>query len=131
MDSRSLVSGEIWLGDSLGESTGFTRDVKIGGWTSVGDKLGGAYVGALSLNPCRLVRASLNSARQCMIVRCRQKRFVGVIFVIVRFGFICGQGTTFHILKRYSDFEQLSLSLRRTLPVCKLFIFFFRRLHTL
>lgn len=47
LDARSFVSGEIWLGDCSGESTGFTRDVKIGGWTSVGDKLGGAYVGEL------------------------------------------------------------------------------------
>lgn len=45
IDSRSLVSGDIWVGDGSGESTGFTRDVKIGGWTNVGDKLGGAYVG--------------------------------------------------------------------------------------
>ncbi|KAF8481464.1 Phox-like protein [Gautieria morchelliformis] len=79
VDSRSLVSGDIWLGDASGESTGFTKDVKIGGWTSVGDKLGGAYV-----------------VYDCAV--------------------LTKEGTTFHILKRYSDFEQLSLSLRRTLP---------------
>lgn len=47
IDSRSLISGEIWLGDSLGVSSGFTRDVRITGWSNVGDKLGGAYVGKL------------------------------------------------------------------------------------
>ncbi|KAF5360212.1 hypothetical protein D9757_011414 [Collybiopsis confluens] len=43
----SAESTSIWLGDNLGESLTFARDVKITGWTSVGDKdkLGGrAYV---------------------------------------------------------------------------------------
>ncbi|KAF8578206.1 Phox-like protein, partial [Ramaria rubella] len=79
LDSRSLISGDIWLGDCAGESTGFTRDVRIGGWTSVGDKLGGAYV-----------------VYDCAV--------------------LTKEGTTFHMLKRYSDFEQLYVSLRRTLP---------------
>ncbi|KAF8517149.1 Phox-like protein [Hysterangium stoloniferum] len=79
LDSRSLISGEIWLGNSLGESTGFTRDVRIGGWTSVGDKLGGAYI-----------------VYDCAVYT--------------------KEGTTFHILKRYSDFEQLYLALQQTLP---------------
>ncbi|KIJ55837.1 hypothetical protein M422DRAFT_24343 [Sphaerobolus stellatus SS14] len=78
LDSRSLISGEIWLGDSQGESSGFTKDVRICGWTSVGDKLGGAYI----------------------VYDCAVKT---------------KEGTTFHILKRYSDFEQLYLDLRKTL----------------
>lgn len=40
----SVYSRDIWLGDNSGESLAFARSVEIGGWTSVGDKLGGAYI---------------------------------------------------------------------------------------
>ncbi|KAJ7181544.1 hypothetical protein C8R43DRAFT_969499 [Mycena crocata] len=40
----SVSSNDIWLGDNIGESAAFAREVKLGGWTSVGDTLGGAYV---------------------------------------------------------------------------------------
>ncbi|KAF8838431.1 Phox-like protein [Paxillus ammoniavirescens] len=40
----SIFSRDIWLEDNSGESHSFARDVKISGWTNVGDKLGGAYV---------------------------------------------------------------------------------------
>ncbi|KAF7327178.1 PX domain protein [Mycena kentingensis (nom. inval.)] len=40
----SIFSNDIWLGDSIGESTTFARGVEISGWTSVGDVRGGAYV---------------------------------------------------------------------------------------
>ncbi|KAH7910208.1 Phox-like protein [Hygrophoropsis aurantiaca] len=40
----SVFSRDIWLGDNSGESRAFARDVAISGWTSVGDKLGGAYI---------------------------------------------------------------------------------------
>ncbi|KAF8872950.1 Phox homologous domain-containing protein [Infundibulicybe gibba] len=40
----SVFSNDIWLGDNSGESLAFARDVKISGWTNVGDTLGGAYV---------------------------------------------------------------------------------------
>ncbi|KZP26096.1 Phox-like protein [Athelia psychrophila] len=40
----SIFSKDIWLGDNSGESLAFARDVRISGWTSVGDKLGGAYI---------------------------------------------------------------------------------------
>ncbi|KAF5336768.1 hypothetical protein D9758_016391 [Tetrapyrgos nigripes] len=42
----SIFSGDgIWLGDNSGESSTFARDVKISGWTSVGDNSkGGAYI---------------------------------------------------------------------------------------
>ncbi|KAJ8076778.1 hypothetical protein PM082_001201 [Marasmius tenuissimus] len=40
--SRDSVS--IWLGDNIGESRGFAREVNISGWTNVGDKMGGAYI---------------------------------------------------------------------------------------
>jgi len=42
--SPSVFSKDIWLGDNSGESLAFARDVRISGWTSVGDKLGGAYI---------------------------------------------------------------------------------------
>ena len=41
----SIFSDDIWLGDNSGASTLFARQVEIRGWTSVGDKLGGAYIG--------------------------------------------------------------------------------------
>ena len=41
----SIFSNDIWLGDNSGASGLFAREVEIRGWTSVGDKLGGAYVG--------------------------------------------------------------------------------------
>ncbi|KAF8235507.1 hypothetical protein L208DRAFT_752321 [Tricholoma matsutake] len=40
----SVFSKDIWLGDNLGESLAFARDVNISGWTNVGDKPGGGYV---------------------------------------------------------------------------------------
>lgn len=43
-NAPSIFSKDIWLGDSIGESLAFARDVNISGWTSVGDKLGGAYI---------------------------------------------------------------------------------------
>jgi len=40
----SVFSNDIYLGDNSGESLS-ARDVRISGWTSVGDKLGDAYIG--------------------------------------------------------------------------------------
>ncbi|KAF9786469.1 Phox-like protein [Thelephora terrestris] len=40
----SIFSDDIWLGDNSGASSLFARGVEIRGWTSVGDKLGGAYI---------------------------------------------------------------------------------------
>ncbi|KAF9461024.1 Phox-like protein [Collybia nuda] len=40
----SIFSKDIWLGDNSGESMGFAKDVKISGWTNVGDKPEGAYI---------------------------------------------------------------------------------------
>ncbi|KAG6328860.1 hypothetical protein ID866_10229 [Astraeus odoratus] len=40
----SIFSSEIWLGDHSGESSAFSRDVQISGWTNVGDQRSGAYV---------------------------------------------------------------------------------------
>lgn len=41
----SVFSNDIWLADNSGESQAFAREVKVAGWSSVGDKLGGAYIG--------------------------------------------------------------------------------------
>ncbi|KAI6126120.1 Phox-like protein [Pisolithus croceorrhizus] len=40
----STYSHDIWLGDHIGQSSVFSRDVRISGWTSVGDQLGGAFI---------------------------------------------------------------------------------------
>ncbi|KAG8878045.1 hypothetical protein FRB97_002832 [Tulasnella sp. 331] len=40
----SVFSHDIWLEDKTGEKTTFATDVKINGWTSVGDKKGAAYI---------------------------------------------------------------------------------------
>ncbi|CCL98553.1 uncharacterized protein FIBRA_00553 [Fibroporia radiculosa] len=40
----SVFSRDIWLGDNSGESLAFAREVEVVGWTSVGDKRGGAYI---------------------------------------------------------------------------------------
>jgi len=40
----SLFSNDIWLGDNLGGSLAFARDVRVCGWTNVGDRRGGAYI---------------------------------------------------------------------------------------
>ncbi|OJA20435.1 hypothetical protein AZE42_05727 [Rhizopogon vesiculosus] len=40
----SVFSHDIWLDDHSGTSQAFAGTVHIAGWTSVGDKLGGAYV---------------------------------------------------------------------------------------
>lgn len=44
-EAQSIFSHDIWLGDNSGESQAFARNVEIAGWTSVGDRQGGAYVG--------------------------------------------------------------------------------------
>ncbi|EIW58871.1 uncharacterized protein TRAVEDRAFT_149304 [Trametes versicolor FP-101664 SS1] len=43
-EAPSIFSHDIWLGDNSGESQAFARNVEIAGWTSVGDRQGGAYV---------------------------------------------------------------------------------------
>lgn len=40
----SIFSHDIWLGDHSGQSSAFSRDVMISGWTNVGDELVGAFV---------------------------------------------------------------------------------------
>lgn len=40
----SVFSKDIWLDDKTGETLAFARDVKIIGWTNVGDKPEGGYI---------------------------------------------------------------------------------------
>ncbi len=47
----SIFSNDIWLGDNSGESSNFARGVSITGWTNVGDKRGGAYIGETTAIP--------------------------------------------------------------------------------
>jgi len=44
VDTRSVFSNDIYLSNNLGESRAFARRVTVPGWTSVGDKLGAAYI---------------------------------------------------------------------------------------
>ena len=56
----SIFSKDIFLGDNSGESLAFARDVRISGWTNVGDKLGGAYIGALHSSVTHKLQRRLN-----------------------------------------------------------------------
>lgn len=44
VQAPSVFSRDIWLADNTGESQAFAREVEVVGWTSVGDKRGGAYI---------------------------------------------------------------------------------------
>ena len=100
VEARSIFSNDIWLGDNCGESKAFARAVEIPGWTSVGDKRGGAYVGGFVSR--RLNLASDKKLMVCQVYDCAIKT---------------KEGTVIHALKRYSAFAQLYTRLRATLPV--------------
>ncbi|KAF8956778.1 hypothetical protein BDZ97DRAFT_1849600, partial [Flammula alnicola] len=88
---QSIFSADIFLADNTGTSSSshvsqlFAQDVRISGWTTVGDGAGkpGKGVGAYVAYDCAIVTR---------------------------------EGTTMHILKRYTAFEELHEKLRRTLP---------------
>ncbi|KZP18981.1 hypothetical protein FIBSPDRAFT_1025824, partial [Athelia psychrophila] len=87
------------LGDNSGESLAFARGVRISGWTSVGDKLGGAYIGTsylMSLNSRNLMQCPCDILYNCVIIKTKE-------------------GTTIHAHKRYSAFDALRSSLERYL----------------
>lgn len=94
----SIFSNDIWV-DEQGrpeKDKSFARDVRIVGWTSVGDKQGGAYVGALTptLSTCQ-------SPDYTLVYDC---------------AIITTAGTTIHVHKRYSAFALLYSTLHHTLP---------------
>lgn len=64
----SIFSNDIWLGDNSGASSLFAREVEIRGWTNVGDKLGGAYIGQSNLS-YRITFSDTPSP--FIVIRCR------------------------------------------------------------
>ncbi|KAF9475483.1 hypothetical protein BDN70DRAFT_898149 [Pholiota conissans] len=93
--AESIFSADIFLSDNTGPSSSsssplFAQDVTITGWTTVGDRSrkGGPAGG--------LRGAGAYIAYDCAIVT--------------------REGTTMHILKRYTAFEELNDRLKRTLP---------------
>ena len=68
----SILSNDIWLGDNSGSSGLFAREVEIRGWTSVGDKLGGAYIGQWRFGRSR--SSGLTVGAQCTNALCGPRR---------------------------------------------------------
>ena len=86
------------MGECTEECIAFSRGITIVGWTNVGDKLGGAYVGALPYALRELINI--------------------IIFIppVYDCAILTSQGTTIHTLKRYSAFVELHSLLMRSLP---------------
>ena len=101
----------------------FARDVHINGWTNVGDKLGGAYVGTSPL--VRPVRCSRLNARglwavyDCVIrtKEVSQSPSGSPSLIDIIHSTRNSQSTTIHAHKRYSAFVELYQALRQSLPV--------------
>ncbi|EKM75456.1 hypothetical protein AGABI1DRAFT_123205 [Agaricus bisporus var. burnettii JB137-S8] len=92
----SVVSSDIFLADNTGESPrSFAQDVRIPGWTSVGDA-----------PPSSGVKKSLQAVADGS----------GSAFIVYDCVITTKEGTTIHILKRYTSFVELDTALRRTLP---------------
>ncbi|KAF8975306.1 hypothetical protein BDQ17DRAFT_276027 [Cyathus striatus] len=89
--SASIFSKDIYLADNTGNSSGaFARDVRITGWSQVGEldsrkspRLGSMSSGAYVVYDIKITTKS---------------------------------NTTIHLLKRYTDFSRLHTTLLRTLP---------------
>ena len=115
-EAQSIFSKDIWLGDNQGESQAFARAVEIAGWSSVGDKRGGAYVGEFCARFCvsaaRLTM--LRSVYDCVI---KTKEVRMPLYSCKNLDSPRLQGIAVHALKRYSAFAQLAARLRATLPV--------------
>jgi hypothetical protein len=66
-----MFSNDIWLGKNSGESLAFAQDVKISGWTNVGNsKRGGAYIGVwiCHLFQLKVMFIEFSIKVKCMIV---------------------------------------------------------------
>ncbi|TFK23867.1 Phox-like protein [Coprinopsis marcescibilis] len=91
--ASSVFSADIYLSDNRG-SGAFAKDVVISGWTTVaGDRVPSLQKG---------------------------KGLTGVgsgAYIVYDCVVTTKESTTFHVLKRYSDFEDLDWNLRKTLPV--------------
>lgn len=94
----SILSNDIFLADNTGMSStaSFTQDVRIPGWTSVGDAPP-ASAG---------VKKNLKAAA----------RGTGSAYIVYDCVITTKEGTTIHILRRYTAFVELDAALRRTLP---------------
>uniref|UniRef100_A0A8H8CE75 Endosomal/vacuolar adapter protein YPT35 n=1 Tax=Psilocybe cubensis TaxID=181762 RepID=A0A8H8CE75_PSICU len=92
---ESIFSADIFLADNTGNTPAgaaplFAQDVRIAGWSTVGD--GGGKFGSSK---------TIGGSGAYVVYDC---------VITTR------EGTTMHVLKRYSAFEELRSSLKRTLP---------------
>lgn len=96
---ESIFSADIFLADNTSPPSSsplFAQNVRISGWSTVGDAAGGTGKALLS-------SITLGKGAGAYVVY--------DIVITTR------EGTTMHVLKRYTAFEQLWGALRRTLPV--------------
>lgn len=118
MDTPSIYSKDIWLGDHSGESQIFAREVEVIGWTSVGDKRGGAYIGESADQPysppCASLKLKGGSVRLCYQNQRGTLPSFGIVSLTSN---DYSQGTVIHVHKRYSAFAELYAHLRARLPV--------------
>ncbi|KAF9004380.1 hypothetical protein BDQ17DRAFT_1355012 [Cyathus striatus] len=90
--SASIFSKDIYLADNTGNSSGaFARDVRITGWSQVGE-----------LDSRKSPRLGSMSS--------------GLIGTVYDIKITTKSNTTIHLLKRYTDFSRLHTTLLRTLP---------------
>ena len=101
----SILSNDIWVGESgdAEKDSSFSRGVKIVGWTSVGDKHSGAYVGA-------------SSALFFLKEKPHVFSYFKNIYLVYDCALLTTAGTTIHVHKRYNAFVALHSALMRTVP---------------
>ncbi|KIM38455.1 hypothetical protein M413DRAFT_447714 [Hebeloma cylindrosporum] len=94
---ESIFSADIFLADNTSSSPFplFAQNVRISGWSTVGDAAGGTGKALLSSIPVGKGAGAY------------------VVYDVV---ITTREGTTMHVLKRYTAFEQLWGALKRTLP---------------
>ncbi|PPR05201.1 hypothetical protein CVT24_010301 [Panaeolus cyanescens] len=97
---ESIFSADIFLADNTGRSHSgaFAQDVQIPGWTMVGDAI--------------TTPTGTGSKKKAINVN---SRTVGT-YVVYDCVIITKEGTSMHILKRYTAFEELDHALRTTVP---------------
>ncbi|TFK33635.1 Phox homologous domain-containing protein [Crucibulum laeve] len=92
----SVFSSDIYIGDNTNQPTlAFARDVRISGWSNVGD---------------------VNTAKSPTLMQGMGISSSGGAYVVYDCVITTKEGAKIHTLKRYSDFEHLDSTLRRTLP---------------
>ena len=95
---ESIFSADIFLADNTSSTSSllFAQNVRISGWSTVGDAVGGTGKALLS---------------SIVIGKGAGAYVVYDVVITTR------EGTTMHVLKRSTAFERLWGALRRTLPV--------------